>query len=226
MRLVVATIPNGITMMRVLLIPFIYLAMAREWTGWLALLVLCVGLSDLLDGWVARRFRQVSDLGKLLDPAADKICALALSLALVLYTAFPLWAMLVIWGKDLFIATGGFFISRRAKLPITPNFWGKATALLELLVFGAYACGVVFLQRDLLFVMTGFAVVSFIIYIRIFARVISGRHTVAEIVSSYSSYGLNRSSSAEGRRMNRLIYLLCVAMLLRLIWLVTIQLFK
>ena len=213
-------LPNALSASRVAVLPFMVYAMAGSHRLLLLVLVGWVALSDFFDGLAARRLGQVSDLGKALDPAADKICALVLSAALVLYTDFPAWAMVLLYVKDGLIALGGWLISRRERVPIVPNFWGKAAVFAEMVAFFAYAFDLEPLQRDALWVMTGFVAVSFATYAAIFVEVVRGRRRVADVVAAYGSYGLPRGNRARERWIRGLILALCAALLLRLAWLI------
>lgn len=219
MRLKLLTLPNLVTLVRVAVLPFVWQAMKTGDRTTLAALVVVLCLSDFLDGFLARALGQVSDSGKLLDPLADKIDVLVLSVALYLYTPFPLWALVMLFTKDVLIALGGGFIARRKRIPITPNFWGKAAVTAEMAAFIAFAFGLGFLQTDTLVVMTLFVAVSFLLYARIFVQVMGGRKSVDEIVRGYTAYGLSRSARGRQRVMNIFIYLLCALILARLVWL-------
>lgn len=214
------TLPNGMSLLRVALLPLTVHALANRDYSLLLGCVIVIALSDYLDGALARWLGQVSDWGKLLDPLADKICTGVLSIALVVYTDLPLWVMVLLVTKDLLIGAGGWLISRREKIPITPNFWGKAAAFCQLVVFIVYAFDLEPIKRDALSVMTGFVLVSALLYLWIFLAIWRGRQTVREIVAGYSAYGLNRRPDAAGRKMNLFIYMLCAALCLRLAWLV------
>ena len=166
------TFPNFLSAARVLVLPWTVLALRAHDRPVLLGLVLFVAATDFLDGWLARRLGVVSDFGKLLDPLADKICAMVCFVALVAYTDFPAWGMVLILVKDLLIAAGGAFITRREKLPITPNFWGKAATCLEIITFTVFAFELKPLMTDALAVMAGFIVLSFLTYVGVFVEVL------------------------------------------------------
>lgn len=213
------SLPNFLSAARVLVLPWTVLALRAHDRPVLLGLVLFIAATDFLDGWLARRLGVVSDFGKLLDPLADKICALVCFVALVAYTDFPAWGMVLIWAKDLLIAAGGAFLTRREKLPITPNFWGKAATCLELITFTVFAFELKPLMTDALAVMTGFIVLSFLTYVGVFVEVLRGKRSVAEVVAGYSAYGLHRDAAGGARWQNRLVYGLVAILLARLAWL-------
>ncbi len=78
------TIPNVLSSFRILLVPlFIWLYAFRKESFWALIVLVVSGITDLLDGFIARRFNMISDLGKMLDPVADKLTAAALLICLV-----------------------------------------------------------------------------------------------------------------------------------------------
>jgi len=101
------TLPNRITLTRLLLIPlFVYLLLAQTltWGPYLAAaLFLALCLSDALDGYLARKTGQVSELGKLLDPLADKVLVLGAFLVFVEVGKLPSWVVLAIIARDLLV---------------------------------------------------------------------------------------------------------------------------
>lgn len=110
-------VPNSITLARIFFIPiFVYLAEIRFFApGWgLPSVFILLGLSDLFDGWYARKFKMVTAFGQLLDPIADKILTLAGLLVVAdapppdyaSTLSIPLWTVLVIMAREF--AIGGF----------------------------------------------------------------------------------------------------------------------
>jgi CDP-diacylglycerol--glycerol-3-phosphate 3-phosphatidyltransferase len=113
------TLPNVLSLSRIALLPLFIYALSEPDLLWLAGLLVFYGmLSDLADGWLARRLNQTSEWGRLLDPLADK---LAVGLALIFcYVArsLPLWALVLILGRDLLILTLAPVLARRVgRLP-------------------------------------------------------------------------------------------------------------
>lgn len=128
----ILTIPNLLSLFRMLLIPVIIwlYTIKRDYFPAGALLILS-GLTDLADGFIARHFNAVSNVGKILDPIADKLTQAAMLFCLV--TRFPLMAapfgVLVI--KEIFIGTTGLLMIRKTGRVVGADFHGKvATTLL------------------------------------------------------------------------------------------------
>lgn len=132
----VMTVPNLLSMARLAGIPlFLWLVLGPEEDGW-ALLVLAVsGLTDFLDGWLARKLDQQSVLGQLLDPIADRLYILAVVIGLMLRDIIPWWLALslplrdlLLWGLVPLLRTRGY-----SALPV--HFLGKAATFNLLYAF-------------------------------------------------------------------------------------------
>ncbi len=87
-------------------------------------------ITDLLDGFFARRLNQHTQLGYILDPVADKTAIAAGVFALVLSkSTFPAWALVVVAIRDIAIVLGNVILAYKAKMITRSNFWGKCTSL-------------------------------------------------------------------------------------------------
>ena len=122
----IATVPNALSMARILLIPvFVGLILHQGTEGWgLGLLGLTVS-TDWVDGYIARRTGQVSNLGKLLDPLADRLAIAAGLVALVVRDAFPLWAALLILVRDAVVLVASVVLALGPKVRIDVRWIGK-----------------------------------------------------------------------------------------------------
>lgn len=127
----VLTIPNILSFFRLALIPVIvWLYIGEENYLWTILLVVLSGVTDVIDGFIARTFHMVSDLGKALDPVADKLTQFALLICLV--TRFPLMSLplLVLVGKELAAAIMGLMTIKRTGVVTSAVWHGKLTTVL------------------------------------------------------------------------------------------------
>jgi len=132
------TIPNLLSLVRLLAAPlvFILLGLSDLNERLLALAVLLmVFATDYFDGFLARRLRQQSDLGRMLDPLADKVLVISFLAALVVWRALPLGICLLMLGRDLLILAGGFVIKLKKKIVVESNLWGKASTFILLTAF-------------------------------------------------------------------------------------------
>jgi len=122
----VATIPNALSLARVLLIPaFVWLIVDRDTTFAGLVLFVVVISTDWVDGYVARRTGQVSELGKVLDPTADRLAMAAGLIALAVRGAFPLWAALLILVRDGLVLLAGLVLLLTRRVRIDVRFIGK-----------------------------------------------------------------------------------------------------
>jgi cardiolipin synthase len=117
----ILTVPNLISFARILLIPVYVALILREGTEAAGILLFsAVAATDWVDGVIARRTEQVSELGKLLDPIADRLAIAAGLIALMAAGAFPLWAGLLILIRDgaLLVAGLGLLLARRVRIDV------------------------------------------------------------------------------------------------------------
>ena len=139
------TIPNLFSVIRILLIPVIAVLYYKGYIWWTVFVIFISGLSDAVDGKIARKFNQVSNLGKLLDPVADKFTIFALAIVLFLkfkeaqsesMQAFA-WVFLLFIAKDIIMILGSIVLIALGTRPVAAEIWGK------LATFAFYAVMVV-----------------------------------------------------------------------------------
>jgi cardiolipin synthase len=123
------TIPNLISAFRLLLIP-VFAVLASLEHDLAALIVVAVSsISDWADGYIARRFNQVSELGKSLDPIADRCFILVTFVVLVVREEIPIWLLLLVVGRDLVMAILVSLVARSGHCPMAVTYVGKAATL-------------------------------------------------------------------------------------------------
>ena len=122
----VLTVPNGISAARIALIPvFVALIIDHDTTTAGLVLFAIVVATDWVDGTIARRTGQVSDVGKILDPVADRLAIAAGLIALVLRGVFPLWAAAAILARDLTVLVVGAIALVRSDVRVEVRWIGK-----------------------------------------------------------------------------------------------------
>ena len=134
----VLNIPNALTLLRMALVPaFVALFFTGHYIWGLATYIVA-SVTDVLDGYLARRLNQVTSFGKLMDPLADKLMQLMMLVCLGAGGYAPWWALIVLAGKELLMVLGGAFLLKRKV--VVRAFWpGKAaTALLVAAVLALY----------------------------------------------------------------------------------------
>ncbi|MCX4586980.1 CDP-alcohol phosphatidyltransferase family protein [Streptomyces sp. NBC_01481] len=128
----VLTIPNALSALRVAGVPiFLWLALQPYFgnpslDGWAISLLVVSGGTDYLDGKLARRWNQVTRLGQILDPAADRLYTVSTLLALLLRDIIPWWFLLLLLARDIFMAFNIATLRRIGYGPLRVNFIGKA----------------------------------------------------------------------------------------------------
>lgn len=131
----IITIPNLLTGIRLLLIPlFIYLYCARKEMLWSAVVIVASGLSDMLDGYIARKYRMESNLGRVLDPAADKLAQAAMCLAMIYRYPIMFWLLIFFAVKELAMVLLGYFYMRRTGIVNSARWYGKASSIVQYVV--------------------------------------------------------------------------------------------
>lgn len=119
------TIPNCLTLVRLVLVP-VFLILIIEGEDRLALLTLVVSsVTDYLDGVIARRFHQISRLGQLLDPAADRLFIVATLVGLAITEAVPWWIVAAVVARDVFLLVLGVVLANHGHGPLPVHHLGK-----------------------------------------------------------------------------------------------------
>jgi len=120
-------LPNKLTVLRVIMIPFFVLFMLTDFAGaaskYIALAIFCVAsFTDFLDGYLARRDNLVTNFGKFMDPLADKL--LVCSALICLIPRLPAWIVLIIIARE-FIISGFRLVASDNGIVIAASYWGK-----------------------------------------------------------------------------------------------------
>jgi cardiolipin synthase len=130
------TIPNALTALRGLGVPlFIWLALELEADGWAIFVLAIGGVTDYLDGKLARMWNQTSRFGELADPAIDRIYILATLIVLYIRGALPLWVIVLLLGRDLLLACVTIALTRNGLPPLKVTYIGKAATFNLLYAF-------------------------------------------------------------------------------------------
>lgn len=131
----VLTVPNLISFLRICSIPYIAWLITKNHMI-LALVVLAISaFSDCIDGYIARRWNQVSKLGQILDPIADRLLIIFSTVALAIAAIIPWWALVLVVLRDVIMAALVVLLAQHDYGPLPVNFVGKAgTALIMLAI--------------------------------------------------------------------------------------------
>ena len=126
----VVTIPNLISVARLACVPwFLWLLLSEDRPVAAAVLLGILGATDWVDGWIARHFDQASDLGKVLDPTADRVLLIAAAVALLIDGRVPLWVGWVVLGREVVIGVAVVALGAAGARRIDVQWSGKAGTL-------------------------------------------------------------------------------------------------
>jgi cardiolipin synthase len=130
------TIPNALTGLRGIGVPlFIWLALAKEADGWAIIVLVIGGVTDYLDGKLARAWNQTSRFGELADPAIDRLYIVATLIVLYLRDALPLWVILILITRDIALAFVTIALKVKGQPPLQVTYLGKAATFNLLYAF-------------------------------------------------------------------------------------------
>ncbi|HHL40045.1 MAG TPA: CDP-alcohol phosphatidyltransferase family protein [Deltaproteobacteria bacterium] len=175
----VLNIPNLLTLLRMLLVPvFIYLVVEER--TWTALVVFAAaGLTDALDGFIARTFGQKTDLGAYMDPIADKMLLVSAFVALAAKDMIPAWLCALVILRDIVIMVGIKWLELAGRVVrIVPSMAGKVTTVLQIstVVYAMMTAGAPdLLYRALVAVTAAFTVYTGFDYVWREVKIQTGR---------------------------------------------------
>jgi cardiolipin synthase (CMP-forming) len=137
----ILTVPNAVTLLRLVLMPVCAWLLATAHFGAGLVLTAVVGATDWVDGWLARRIGQVSRLGQLLDPLADRLLIASVVVALLVREVLPWQVVVLLLARDLVLLIGWPLLRRRGVQPPEVVWIGKAATFdllcaLPLLIWG------------------------------------------------------------------------------------------
>ena len=160
-------VPNIISFFRICLVPLfaiIYFSDIHETKIFAVLVYALASFSDFLDGFLARRYKASSNLGKVLDPLGDKLMTITAMICITIDGIIPLWAVLIVGIKEILMAAGGFVMHKVAQVDIPQsNLLGKTSTVVFFLI-----CVALMLFRSLSPAMA-IMLISFAIALTVFA---------------------------------------------------------
>lgn len=130
-------VPNLLSMLRIALVPvfcIIYFSDLENSRLYSAVVYAVASLTDMLDGFIARRFNKITKLGRILDPMGDKLMCFAVVMCITIDGFIPVWALILLFVKEATMAIGGLIMYERATDIISSNHVGKAATVLFFLV--------------------------------------------------------------------------------------------
>ena len=218
LRALSVNLPNAITIGRIFLVPLLvvvlmtnpkdlyYLGISRELLG--AMIFAVASLTDWLDGYVARRTKQITGLGQWMDPLADKLLVTAAFVSLLYLGLAPAWMVAVILGREFFVTVLRSIVHARGQA-LPASYLGKVkmvaqvAAILILILGHENLQGFIVLGTVALWIATLAAIVSAVGYARHVNRVmITGARPEPAPVTSPTADPASRESSTPPRRVS------------------------
>ena len=154
-------IPNILSAIRILLVfVFVFVFFVCNSPIWALIIFLTAGATDLVDGYLARRFNWITNLGKILDPFADKLMQCTALVCLCIKNYVPLWFVLVFFAKELATMATGLLVIKRRSVVVVSKWYGKTAVCLFYLAI--FVCVVFrsFLEQNPVFAVIMFSAVA------------------------------------------------------------------
>lgn len=174
-------IPNLITLGRVILVPVVFWLLLTGQTQLAFVLFLVAGLSDAVDGYLAKRFGWSTELGAYLDPLADKLLIVSIFVALGVKAALPSWLVIAVVSRDILIVTGvvlSWLLNRPMR--IRPAAVSKVNTLSQIVLAGTvladdgFGLGLETARVALVWITGTLTIASLVTYLRTWHRHMSG----------------------------------------------------
>jgi len=122
-------VPNILTMCRFVLIPFIFGSIVNNQYVAAFVFLTLSGITDVLDGFIARKFNFITNFGKLIDPLADKATQISTLIALLFAGIIPDWILIVVFIKETIMIAGASFLYGK-KLVVSSRWYGKLATVM------------------------------------------------------------------------------------------------
>jgi cardiolipin synthase len=185
MKTRILTVPNQLTFLRLGFLPFFIIAIRYDRYDWALGILVAAGLSDALDGWLARRWNQRTTLGTFLDPIADKLLLSSSYVVLALEKKIAWWLTILVLGRDvLLLAASAAILVVVGYQTFPPSIYGKINTLFQIfLVFLVILAQVApnpsldLVRHVFIYLVAFFTVFSGLHYSIVVAHRLSGPHS-------------------------------------------------
>ncbi len=136
-------LPNKLTVLRVILIPFFLVALMVPdfpYGKWIAVAIFIIAsFTDMLDGQIARKYNLVTNFGKFMDPLADKLLVCSAMIALIELDRLPAWVVIIIIARE-FIISGFRLVASDNGVVIAAGWWGKVKTVVQMVMIIFVMC--------------------------------------------------------------------------------------
>ena len=184
----ILTVPNQLTFLRLGFLPFFIVLILYQRYAWALAILVAAGLTDGMDGLLARSLNQKTSLGAYLDPIADKLLLSSSFVVLALEGQVRWWLTIFVLGRDvLILITAAVILLAVGYRPFPPSIFGKITTTLQilfvftvLLVIVTHSSALAAVRQVLVYLVAGFTVFSGFHYSVVVARRLSHSHEEAQ----------------------------------------------
>lgn len=180
-------VPNTISFIRLALIPFfLWFVFGVEEYGWAGVLLGIIGATDWIDGYLARRLDQVTELGAFLDPLADRVAVIVAVLAGLVTGVIPAWFVLALIARELVLGVNTLYGWRNGVKTIEVRYLGKAATLALYVSITAFYIGVGFNADWALWIAHLFGIPGLAMYYWVAALYLMDMHAAVSEAKSAS----------------------------------------
>ena len=123
-------IPNILTIIRFILIPFIFFSVISHHYLTALIIFTLSAITDVLDGYIARKYNYITDIGKLIDPLADKLTQISLLLSLTILNILPWWIFAIVFIKEVLMVTTASLLYKKKDVVVYSKWYGKLATVL------------------------------------------------------------------------------------------------
>ena len=130
-------IPNALSVLRLALVPvfaLVFFSDAPNAYYWAGFIFFFAGVTDIADGYIARKYNQITRLGRILDPLADKLMQVTAFVCLAIADIIPAWVILILVAKELTLLAGSTVVFNKVKDVPPSNQYGKAASFVFFLI--------------------------------------------------------------------------------------------
>ncbi|MGM0379361.1 MAG: CDP-diacylglycerol--glycerol-3-phosphate 3-phosphatidyltransferase [Bacillota bacterium] len=165
-------LPNKISVFRLFLVPIYLFVFIKYNINYAIIIFLIAGISDFLDGYIARKYNLITSFGKVIDPLADKLMLISVLASLVYAGYIPIIIFFIIFIKEIFLIFSGILLYfKKEKVVIASNTYGKlSTIFFYLAIFAILVINNKFLNITLIIIATFLTMVALYSYIRYYKR--------------------------------------------------------
>ena len=164
----IINLSNSLSFLRIFLSIPIFYYIANDEKMYALMIISIAMVTDILDGYFARKLKQITSAGKVLDPIADKICTISGFLALSIYSNFPVWMTGLIIGRDILILIGSLLIWNSKKTISASNIPGKMAMFSISLLGLIYLLDIQPLKEVFIYITFILLVFSFFMYVKLY----------------------------------------------------------